>query len=550
MKRGLRFWKNALCFNKRLAADYPEYCDPFIASKGSAQRCLALLWDDGTPTGAAIKISDGMIIFPDGLGVMGSATINGNPRGLNLTTEEGEVLRPDCVFLDDVQDKVVARSTKLTRDTIDVIDTDVMGMAGPDTTLPALMACTVLTPDDVSSHYLSDSCADWEAYIVPQIVAWPAGWDDEESKARALWVEWNTIRLHGNKVRDRGRADRGFYKKHRAAMTKGMRVSWSERFDRKRKQPDALYAAMFDYYRMGHNAFMAERQNTPVKVDVSIYDLTVELIKSRVELRRRPLAVPDYGKMVVAATDINHYGLHSVFLALGNDQTSAVIWYGNYDKGGKPIVPKNCPESIRKKLIYEALVAHGGQIAAAVPMMDKEAMKVSMWLIDGGYLHETVQKYVKAVGSKLIPNVHVCRGYPASRYRPGGRNTIGKPREQCHMTKWPLGKGIAFNACYWREVAQRGWLGSVGAPGSCSLFDAGDHTDYAEHIVREKLLEKFDGKEGPLWRWDTGPGKHDYGDATYMAYVAAAWQGIGTLGESDQVAKKKANVVIGRRSGR
>ena len=97
------------------------------------------------------------------------------------------------------------------------------------------------------------------------------------------------------------------------------------------------------------------------------------------------------------------------------------------------------------------------------------------------------------------------------------------------MTEWPIGRGLAYNADYWREISQRGWLGSVGAPGTCSIY-AGHHRDFAEQCSREKLVEKLEGKAGMYWRWNSAPGKHDYGDALTMAYVAAAWQGIGTSG--------------------
>jgi hypothetical protein len=33
-----------------------------------------------------------------------------------------------------------------------------------------------------------------------------------------------------------------------------------------------------------------------------------------------------------------------------------------------------------------------------------------------------------------------------------------------------------------------------------------------------------------FWNWHTAPGAHDYGDCMTMAYVGAAWQGIGTGG--------------------
>jgi hypothetical protein len=329
-----------------------------------------------------------------------------------------------------------------------------------------------------------------------------------------------------------------------------MQVSWKERYDKKRRQPDAKYAAMHDYFRLGHAAFMAERQCDPPQVDVSLYELTVELIAGSFQKGRRPLQVPDWVRLIIVGTDINLYGLHSVMIGFGNDQTAAVLWYGRFDGGRTRLVPKNASEAQRKAQIYEALVAHGKQIEGAVPHQGKKKCPVNVWLIDGGYEHEVVQRYVKTVGSKTSMEVHVCRGYAADRYRPSGRNSIGKPREQCHMARWPMGKGLAFNADYWREVVQRAWLGSVGSPGSISLMDVmdGNHREFAEHFCKERLAEKIDGKTGVIWRWVQLPGRHDYQDAAYQCYVGAAWNGIGTQGNVEPRKKKKARAIIGRPS--
>jgi hypothetical protein len=95
---------------------------------------------------------------------------------------------------------------------------------------------------------------------------------------------------------------------------------------------------------------------------------------------------------------------------------------------------------------------------------------------------------------------------------------------------------IVYNADYWREVAQRGWTGEPGAPGSCSL-PRGSHPDFAAQVTREQLAGKDDIGGRTVWVWNTAPGAHDYGDCMHMAYMGAAVAGIGTGG---QVVKRAA----------
>ena len=90
----------------------------------------------------------------------------------------------------------------------------------------------------------------------------------------------------------------------------------------------------------------------------------------------------------------------------------------------------------------------------------------------------------------------------------------------------------------WREIGQRGWLGTPGSPGGLSLHE-GNHTEFAEHVCKEKLLEKLQGKYGMAWTWRTQPGWHDWGDAETMCYVAAVWQGIGTQGRVVKQTRKR-----------
>ena len=57
-------------------------------------------------------------------------------------------------------------------------------------------------------------------------------------------------------------------------MRDGFTVSWKYRFDASKGDPDALFAAMVDYYTKGHDAFYSEYQNQPVARNTQIYELT------------------------------------------------------------------------------------------------------------------------------------------------------------------------------------------------------------------------------------------------------------------------------------
>lgn len=516
-KRALRLWSQELCFNERIHRDYADATDVFRRSRGIANRLTALT-ENNKATGARLGLSEGIIVLPGGRGAIGSATINGNPRGLNYATIDGRVVRPTFAVIDDPQDRETARSATRVRDTIEIIDGDLAGMAGPDQKMAMVMPCTVIERGDVAEHYLGDP--DWRAVRIGQVIIWPNGWDEKKSEARRLWDEWNTIRQDGERDQDAGKAALEFYMRNKAQMTAGMVVSWAERYDRKRGQPDAMYSAMHDYYVMGDEAFAAERQNEPIRRGVTIYTLTPDIIESRAT-DRRPGTVPDWSRLRVAATDVNpSYGLTWAALGFGADQTAAVMLYGIHDMS----IQGSATEGERNKSIFENLVTHG-KMLAGLPC------RPELWFVDaGGAAFDVVHRFAamsqKLSGIQAVP----CTGRGARNYRPYGKSVLGQPREYCHMSTDTRGrKWVAFHADYWREQAQKAWTGSVGAPGSCSL-PAGHHREFAEQICREQLGGKGEVGGQMVWTWHTLPGAHDYGDCMSMCYMGAAWGGIGTGG--------------------
>jgi hypothetical protein len=227
-------------------------------------------------------------------------------------------------------------------------------------------------------------------------------------------------------------------------------------------------------------------------------------------------------RLRVAATDVNpSYGLSWVLPGFSQDQTSAVIGYGIHPM----TIPAGATDAERANAIYEALVIHGRALAAL-------PCRPEMWIIDaGGAQFDVVLRFVAQSGRLGCVQAMAATGRGAKNYKPWGKSIIGKPREQCHMASDTNGrKWIAWNSDYWKEVAQKAWTGSVGAPGSCSL-PAGQHREFAEQICREQLAAKAEMAGAMRWEWHLQPGPHDYGDCMAMAYMGAAWGGIGTAGE-------------------
>lgn len=522
VRRALRFWKNALCFNARLAEDYPEICGPFVKSKGNSQRLVALTWRDKKKrnTGARLSVSEGLIVLPDCRAVLGSTTINANPRGMNHSTEDGRILRPTLVIIDDPQDKEAANSPTQVREIVERIDSDVLGMGGPGRKIAALMNVTVIKKHDVASHYLQST--EWDAMRIALITSWP--------KNRKLWDKWNEARLAGEDERDGGKAARKFYKDHKKELLEGFTVSWMERYDRQRKQPDAYFAAMWDFYKMGEAAFMAEMQNDPPSEIGTQYEITVDLITAHV-LPLARLQLPETAGVFTGMIDINRIGLHWVVAGFDQLMTAHVPAYGRWPQSGD-LWAKNAPELVRKQAIFRGLKALCDAIAGTTFRRGEHRAHPQIVLIDRGFEPDIVHKFCAAAAYpfRVLPS----RGYAAHKYSPIKSMLVGKPLEGCHVSQSTSGQFLAFNADLWRETSQRSFLAEVGGPGGCTLHEpmrAKDHEGFAEHVTAERLVNKYETERGPRWEWAHAVGSiWDWGDGLTGCYVAAAAMGLSPSG--------------------
>lgn len=456
--------------------------------------------------------------YPSNGVIMRTAGIAGAVRGAKKDHAEEASTRPDFVILDDPQTRDSSQSETQTETRENIINGDVLGLAGPDIKIAAAMLCTVITPGDLSSRFLDHKLhPEWQGKTTKMVVKWPDAQD-------TLWSEygdlWRQDQIAGTKKALK------FYRKNRKAMDKGGVVSWPQR--KLKGDISALQHAQ-DLLLSRGSQFYSEYQNDPQTRISSVYTLTPHLIMSRTDKERQPGEIPEWTELIIAASDINpSYALTSAVTAFGGDQRAAVLWYH--------IDPMSADNSLTEMQMRAAVYA---QLSATGQILQHLPCKPHNWYIDaGGTPQGCVIEF--SANSRQICGVQAwaCFGQGFKKYRQTHRTYRITPGENLHTVtkRGQMERWVLWHADYWREISQRGWTGSPGAPGSISL-PAGYHKEFAEQICREQLtLKQVDSAGGIVWNWHTASGAHDFGDVMAQTFMGAAHSGIGSSGAVVQAA--------------
>ena len=530
--------------SERLVADYPEYFAPFAVST-HANRLPRLRWQgEDHPTGAAIRSRLMQIVFPDGRGALAAGSLQGDVKGLNITTADGSSLRPNKLLLDDPQNVNRAADPKFVADTLKLIDTQWRLLAGPDKRISMMVACTIYAPDDVGESL--GKRRNTVFVRIPRVVSWPDGFEKDGSQTRQLWDRWFDLYDDDN-TREMAFT---FYRRNRKAMCKGFAVSWKHRFDKSKGDQDAFFSAMVDYYTKGRDAFYSEYQNQPVEHETKFYELTPQcILKHQVELHENE--VPEDTVYAVLTTDINYsYGLTYEATAFDSEGRSHVFAEGVWCQSPLPVSARNTNQEQRQRLVKMAL-----EIMAE--WVDVQPWKLDDWYIDaGGEQFDTVTKFCRTakkngkLGRAMI-------GRAGKTYDPSVKTRVGRVQGKVYacFTR-ESGKWYCFDADYYKEMAQTSWITPKGEPGSATIYK-GQHRDYADQMCREVLEGKgvIMGRGGStivVYKWRTLPGKHDKLDTHAMAYAGAGYAGIlsapasGSQGDTALAGSGKTANVSGR----
>lgn len=549
------FCKRQLIENDLLHDYYPHVTAYARATEDKAIKARQQLRADGADgTTSGIQWRKATLVLPAvcdaaGNGYVSNGSIleahglTGAIRGKWKDTQTGAVLRPDFVILDDPQTRESAESSSQCQMRERIVKGDVLGMAGPKKKIAAVMPCTVIRKGDLADRFLDhEQHPEWQGEKTRLVNAWPKEQD-------GLWREYAGI--YRASVGSGGGITLAtqFYVAHRDAMDEGADVAWAHRV--RDGEISALQTAENLLIEMGAEAFYAEMQNDPQENLSNQYDLTPATVLAHVVARPR-LQLPEASTVFVGHCDVNHYGLHYVLSAFSQDMTGHCVAYGRFPERGVVVEEKNTPEMEICRAIYRALKGLCDTLQATVFFRGGIRAKLGLLLIDCGYKADAVQQFCQQAqySFRLLPSI----GRDAKNYRVKKDTLIGRPFENCHVQRAQKpghGPYLMFQSDYWRETAQRAFLGAVGEPGGYTIHAAGDqrqHMTLAEHVCAERLSNKYQTDQGPRWEWVHSPGSQwDLGDALTGSWVAAAASGLSvgglTFRRKQYVETRKAKVM-------
>jgi len=521
----LKECKTYLRFSDLLNEDFPEVCLPIRALNGLAAKANGqevnghpseIEWTTKRVVLPVVhdfaKTGD---MAPTSGAVLEIAGLTGDIRGRSYTRSDGAVYRPDFALIDDPQTKESAESDSQCDDREEIVQGDVMGLAGPGETITAVITATIIRKGDLADRMLDRKRnPDWQGSVSSMVVSWPSD--------MRLWSEYNELRKRGLEDGDQGAGAKLFYKQNRAAMDAGAEVGWEQR--KAKGDVSALQHAMDLFFRLG-KSFFAEYQNQPQDDEKQLYELDAERVAARVNgIPRREL--PESALVAVSFLDINRYGIHWVTLGASNTLAGYVCDYGKYPPGQQSVLWSETSTGGRteEQAIFAALQAVCDQIVDSPLTRHGQTARVDRIGVDCGYKMDVVFKFAASYRrAQIIPS----RGMSAKDYRP--RRIVGKPGTQCHVTDWyNKGRVLVHDADHWREQMQRGFMLPPGSDGSVSLYgdNPRDHAIIAEQASAEVLTDKVQGNTGWLYRWRLRPGhRNDLGDCLTGARVQAHFLG-------------------------
>lgn len=284
-----------------------------------------------------VKKSDGSTEYMSAQSwvIVNVAGITGNIRGSNETHPLTlEVIRPDFVILDDIQDDQSAINPETVKYYIRLVDGTIEGLAGPDGAISGLMPCTVIAVNDVADQYLSHEVKpEWHGVRCKMILQYPEGIDDYTiscaTESGRLWLEYIDLRKKSHQVYCDNRLALEFYKEHRKEMDAGFEVTWPERYDRK-TEVSAIQSAMEKKIK-NPETFASEYQQIGINLnEVQTPVITAKEFAGKMITNATLGTVPDWCQELVAFVDIQEECLFWCVMGFKNDFTAFVADYGTY----------------------------------------------------------------------------------------------------------------------------------------------------------------------------------------------------------------------------
>jgi hypothetical protein len=518
----------ALETNELLGADFPEVCYPIRKLEGTANRAAGQTYL-GERTWITWKKDEIVLPFLPGSPAAGAVIkvgglTGGAVRGMKHARLDGSVARPSLVIIDDPQTDATARSETQNKNRENLISGAVLGMAGLDRKIAAMMATTVIQPDDMADRMLNPQThPDWQPLRTKLIYKFPTN--------TKLWEEYAGVLKTGLRRGDNGAAATLFYRHRQAAMDDGSEVAWLERYDE--TEVSAVQHAM-NLLILRPAVFWPEYQNDPAQARETTEWLDADAIAKRTNGLKRN-AVPVACNHLTLFADVHDRLLYWLICAWEDNFTGYIVDYGTYPaqprrdfayRAATKTLGRATQGAGREGAIYAGLKALCDDKLARVWKRDDGAeLRISTAMLDADWETVLVHKFIR---EHPAGNILPYKGVGLTAASAPWDDRQSKPGEHPgdHWRLGPTpnrtakGRHVVVDTNHWKTVVQRRLALSPGDPGALTIYatdpdhrgDASDlHRLLAEHLVAETAHETMDVRRGRSlieWRNDGRKDNH------------------------------------------
>lgn len=534
--------------NERLAEDYPEVCIPIRALENAPQRAhgqtvSGYRIDNGKPfarQSSKFTWCGREIILPNVPGSPSARAIIAT-RGLDAAVRglKKKGRRPDVAIIDDPDTEETARSEDQAAKLEHRIDRAIAGLGGQQRRTSRVMLTTLQSRISASYKYTDPTLKpSWKGRRFRFLIHPPERMD--------LWDEYVQLReADFEKATDHAGE---FYKSRRKQMDAGAVVS-----NKYRHMPSQLSALQFyfdEVARIGPEAVATEYDNDPPEITGPTESgITASKIQIRLSGYPRREIPPDC-TVLSRGIDAQKAGLHWVVKAWRRDASNYVIDYGFHETHGTRYGTDEGVELAIRRAILELMDLHRQNPYA----IDGHPVPIGLTLVDSGWQSPAVYQACRQIGLGIYPakghgKSHGCASL--SFREVVTRTPNRKPGDGWFMQRQPNGLWLVHcDTDRWKSFDHARWLTPEGKPGAAYLYgqigdeerrhidkrlpkEAKEHFAFAKHLTAEVEIEDVvRGKLVRAWKVKAGRVQNHYLDASYLADVAAAMQGIRLLGDA------------------
>jgi len=532
--------KDELETNDLLLADFPEVCHPIRRLEGIAQRGKGQTLD-GERTRVGWGAGEFRLAYIPGAASSGAVVegrgLDGAIRGRKKSVPGGRQMRPDLLVLDDPQTDLSARMLGQTEARERLIEGAVLGMAGPGKTVAAVMPCTVICPDDLSTRVLRKP--QWNGERTQLVDKMPTNldwWKGEYAEARR-----ESMTRFGD-----GRLADALYERKRAFADAGADIPWAERFDAE-TCASALQEAM-NWLIDRPASFWAEAQNEPMSLNPEgeALALSPTLLAKRLTGVPRGVVPRGCGRLT-AGVDVSEFLIWWVVTAWDDGFGGSVIDYGCWPPQGRtyfrqeeaaPSLRGRFPDQPVEAAVYSAVKATLAEVMGRVFPTEEGAdgMQVERCLVDSSDQTATVYDAIRASGHKGA--VWPSKGFGSNASRTPVGEWPEKPGDRRRGQDWVYGPTagaaprllLKFGANEWKSFLADRFRTPEAAAAALRLFgdDEFVHQLFADHCAAEtpdRQRSETTGRVATVWTQRPGRQNHLF-DCAVLSAVAASIAGV------------------------